>query len=75
MSRAAEKQEKQEWALDKLELDNARKLRGIYFIDLEDGESQETVMNARKKMEALLEAAFYPLQDEDKTAPEEATGK
>ena len=28
-----------------------------HFIDLEDGKSQETVKNARKKLEVLVEAA------------------
>ena len=30
---------------------NARKLRGIYFIDPEDKEFKETIKNARKKLE------------------------
>ena len=38
VSKAAQKKEKQEWAIVKSKLDNARKLRGIYFIDTEDGE-------------------------------------
>ena len=36
-------QEKQEWALEKPKVDNARQLRGIYFIDPEDEESKETI--------------------------------
>ena len=36
-------------------LDSARKLRGIYFTDPEDGELKETIQNARKK---LVEAAM-----------------
>ena len=40
------------------ELDNARRLRGIYFIDHKDGEYEETVKNARKKFEILMEAAM-----------------
>ena len=42
MSKAVEKKGKQEWALEKPKLDNARKLRGIYFIDPEGGEYKET---------------------------------
>ena len=37
------KQEKQEWALEKPMLDNARKLRGIYCFDPEDEKFQETI--------------------------------
>ena len=37
MSEAAKKKEKQEWASEEPTFDKARKLRGIYFIDLEDG--------------------------------------
>ena len=38
----------------KLHLENARKLRGIYFIDPEDKEFQETIKNARKKLETSV---------------------
>ena len=31
-------------------LDNARRLREIYFIDIEDKEFKETIKNARKKL-------------------------
>ena len=34
--------------------DNARKLRGVNFIDSEDDEFQETIKIVRKKFEALL---------------------
>ena len=33
-------------------------LRGIYFIDLEDGEYIETIKNAKKKVVVLMEAAL-----------------
>ena len=49
MGKNAKLKEKQEWSHEKLLLDNARKLRGIYFIDLEDKEFKETIENARKK--------------------------
>ena len=52
MSEAAKK-EKPEWAMETPKNDNARKLRGIYFIEPEDGEHRETIQNARKKLEAL----------------------
>ena len=38
MSRNSEKQGKQNWAGERPKLENARKLRGIYFIDTEDKE-------------------------------------
>ena len=37
---------------------NARKLRGIYFIDPEDGEYKQTIKDARKKLDSHLEAAI-----------------
>ena len=58
MGKAAQKKEKQEWANEKPKLDNARNLRGIHFIDLEDGEYEETIKNAWKKLEVPLEAAM-----------------
>ena len=39
---------------EQLRLENARKLRGIYFIDLEDKEFKETIKNARKKLETSV---------------------
>ena len=49
--RNAKLREKQKWAIEKPKLYNARSLRGIYFIDLEDKEFKETIKNARKKLE------------------------
>ena len=40
--------------MKKLHLENARKLRGIYFIDPEDTEFKETIKNARKKLETTV---------------------
>ena len=37
---------------------NARKLRGIYFIDPEDMEFKETIKNARKKLETSVAPAM-----------------
>ena len=51
MGKNAKLKEKQKWSHEKLHLDNARKLRGIYFIDPEDKEFKETFKNARKKLE------------------------
>ena len=39
-------------------LENARKLRGIYFIDPEDKEFKETIKNARKKLETSVAPAM-----------------
>ena len=41
MSDASKRKKKQKWAIEKPRLDNARRLRGIYFIDLEDGEFKD----------------------------------
>ena len=56
--KAAQKREKQEWAIAKPKLDNARQLRDIYFIDSEDGEHKETIKNARRKLEVPMDAAM-----------------
>ena len=50
--------EKQKWYEEKLHLENARKLRGIYFIDPEDKEYKETIKNARKKLETSVAPAM-----------------
>ena len=44
--------------IKKLHLDNARKLRGIFFIDPEDKEVKETIKNARKKFETPVAPAM-----------------
>ena len=45
---------RQKWSHEKPQLDNARKLRGIYFIDPEDKEFKETIKNAGKKLETPM---------------------
>ena len=47
IGKAAQKREKQEWA----KLNNARRLRGIYFIDPNDEEYKEILKNAKRKLE------------------------
>ena len=42
----------------KPQIDNARKLRGIYVIDPEDKEFKETIKNARKKLETPMAPAM-----------------
>ena len=58
MGKNAKLKEKQKWSHEKPHLDNARKLRGIYFIDPEDTEIKETIKNARKKLETPLPPAM-----------------
>ena len=54
----AKLKEKQKWSHEKLHLENARKLRGIYFIDPEDKEFKETIKNARKMLETSIASAM-----------------
>ena len=58
MGKHAKVKEKQKWSEEKIHLDNARKLRGIYFIDPEDTEFKETIKNARKKLETSVAPAM-----------------
>ena len=58
MGKNAKLKEKQTWSEEKLHLENARKLRGIYFIDPEDKEFKETIKNARKKLETSVAPAM-----------------
>ena len=54
LGRNAKLREKQKWSIEIPKLDNARRLRGIYFIDPEDKEFKETIKNARKKLETSV---------------------
>ena len=54
MRKNAKLKERQKWSHVKPQLDNARKLRGIYFIDLEDKEFKETIKNVGKKLETAV---------------------
>ena len=58
MGRNAKLKEKQKWSNEKPKLDNARRSRGIYFIDFEDKEFKETFKNARKKLETPMAPAI-----------------
>ena len=58
MGKNAKLKEKQKWSEEKIHLDNARKLRGIYFIDPEDKEFKETIKNARIKLETSVAPAM-----------------
>ena len=59
MSEATQRKETQKWAIEKPKFDNARRLRGIYFIDPEDATFKEIYYSffekkKRRKLEALL---------------------
>ena len=58
MGRNAKLKEKHKWSDEKPKLDNARRLRGIYFIDPEDKEFKETIKNAREKSETSVAPAM-----------------
>ena len=57
MRKHAKLTEKQKWSNEKLHLENARKLRGIYFTDPEDKKFKESIKNARKKLETSVAPA------------------
>ena len=57
LRRNAELREKQKRSIEKRPVDNARRLRGIYFIDPEDKEIKETIRNARQKLETPMAPA------------------
>ena len=58
MAKYAKLREKQKWSIEKPKLDNARRLRGIYFIHHEDKEFKETIRNAGKKLETPMAPAM-----------------
>ena len=58
MGKNAKLKEKQKWSNEKLHLDDAGKLRGIFFIVPEDKEFKETIKNARKKWETSVAPAM-----------------
>ena len=58
MGKHAKLKEKQKWSNEKLHLEIARKLRGIYVIDPEDKEFKETIKNARMKVETSVVPAM-----------------
>ena len=58
LGRNAKLKERQKSSHEKPQIDNVRKLRGIYFIDPEDKEFKETIKNARKKLETPVAPAM-----------------
>ena len=58
IGKAAQMREKQEWANEKPKLDHARRLRGVYSVDPEEGECKATIKKrSRRKLEVPMEAA------------------
>ena len=53
------------WAIEKPKLDNAMRLRGIYFIDPADEEFKYTITKARRQLESS-DASSNALQDQGK---------
>ena len=49
MSEASKRKERQRWAIEKPRLDNARRLRGIFFIDPDADQLKRKMKNARRK--------------------------
>ena len=58
MGKAAQIREKQEWAKEEPQLDNARRVRGICFLDPDNEEHAEILKNARRKLERLMVRAM-----------------
>ena len=58
MPDAAKKKAKQRWAIEKPQFDNARELRGIFFIEPNDEEFKLAMKAARRKLEVPMPAAM-----------------
>ena len=56
--KAAQNREKQEWENEKPKLDNARRLRGFKFVDLDDQDYKNTLKNAMRKLERSIAPAL-----------------
>ena len=59
MSDTAKKKAKQRWAIEKPKVDNARQLRGMFFIEPNDEEFKLTMKAARRKLEVPIPAAMH----------------
>ena len=57
IGKAAQRSEKQDWAIEKPKIEHARKLRGVYSIDPSDEEYKDVLKNARRKLETSKAAA------------------
>ena len=58
MSKNAKLRAKHKWAIEKPKLENARRLRGMYFIYPEDLEFKEMMKNASRKLETPMAPAM-----------------
>ena len=58
MSDASKRKEKQKWAIEKPKLDNAKRLRGIFFTDPEDEELKDIMKNVRGKLKVPMPATM-----------------
>ena len=58
ISDAAKKKAKQIWAIEKPKLENAKQLRGIFFIEPNDEEFKLAMKAARRKLEVPMPAAM-----------------
>ena len=58
MSDASKRKEKQKWAIEKPKLDNARRWRGVFFIEPDDEEFKRILKNARRKLQIRMPAAM-----------------
>ena len=58
IGKAAQRGEKQEWAIEKPEPEHSRKLRGVYSIDPSDEEYKDIIQNARRQLETAKAAAM-----------------
>ena len=66
MSGASKREEKQTWAVEKPKLDNARNLRGIYFVEPDYEESKDTMEKSRRKLEVPMPAGMPRKNQRDK---------
>ena len=57
-SDAAKRKAKQKWTIEKPKLDNARQVRGVFFIEPYDEEFKHSMKNARRKLEIPMPAAM-----------------
>ena len=65
MPQASKREGKEKWALENPMLDNARRFRGVYFIDPADEDFKETVEKCAEKV-GSSDARSYALQDQVK---------
>ena len=67
---AAKKKAKQRWAIEKPKLDNARQLRGVFFIEPNDEEFKLTMKAARRKLEVPMMPAAMSCKIQIKSSVE-----